>query len=1071
MSFFNSSNDDNNAFSAGWMLLSGGVTKIMLGAIALVFFPLMLMQVLPTSLWGSSKQDMRTTSEKVTDALKSPYRKATTINTDTNGSLADAFTENTLVSKIRTKFNCGKPYYDLFFNADENGNYVNGTSGNTEFVSGDTGNYVYVSDGASGDEEGTKACYIYISFSPGLDKVETDDEKDAEATIGEITYAYALATNEALRIYAADGNGNLGTVSPILRDDDALEKANSDKNINYAGYVNYATTLASWKNSTRGQQLTEELYSRPGYSDQQLGLTIEVNVSANNSTLYEDGLSNSNPNSGTVETKPLIGKCNAYGLFGHNNQDGTYYSASACFSDDNYKKVLDLAAENGFVLRYPQGAEDYTGHIAQYWTFRYVGTELASELYDKETGNTTSLEEYTGISGGSYETTERTDLKDSESYEAGTDGGTDVTEAAKSNEASGVYTTVVNNTHYLSEDYKPDDLVLCDTDFVIRSDACDAYLKWQKAVGTYTEETIEDDTTLTDEEKKKLEEFNNKENEESVFGTAKLQDVTDGEGNMAESIAWTDYGKEIISIAGKALKNDDEETTLKFIKESADDFFTTAINSTTKWETNIKSNSGTFTVWRSTKSCIDLYQDEILNGEGAAVSQDTDGACILWADYVGGTQVKRATPGAENTYVAQDTTGVVADVKIPVYYNFSSYRKDEIKDAIQGMVGMGRCDFTNEDSSSDCTDAEAKTLFWQQVAQSYSGAIASYGYDSIACDNDMNSETYGLCDVNSEYKLVTNILKGNPTNNPNGSGMGIIAELELSEEVLAWKDKVEEYAEKYGVSEYVNLILAVMMQESGGKVPDLMQASESKGLPVNTLTEEESIDAGISYLAANLSAAKVTDPTDLDAIKLALQGYNYGTGYITWALEKYGGYSKANAKEYACIQSPGSCKYGDKNYADNVLRYYGYSYGSFENLCQFDENIWLNLNPYAPGHIGQCTWFAWAWFYEIYGYDPGFRGDGQNCVNQLVAAHPDRFEKSDTPVAGAVYSVVGGTYGHVGIIVNVDGDTLTILDGNWDGQNNSWEYAKSSDWKMHTATLSVLKSRYPGSSIVFANPK
>ena len=30
-------------------------------------------------------------------------------------------------------------------------------------------------------------------------------------------------------------------------------------------------------------------------------------------------------------------------------------------------------------------------------------------------------------------------------------------------------------------------------------------------------------------------------------------------------------------------------------------------------------------------------------------------------------------------------------------------------------------------------------------------------------------------------------------------------------------------------------------------------------------------------------------------------------------------------------------------------------------------------NPYAPTFYGQCTWFAWGRFYEIYGYSPGDR--------------------------------------------------------------------------------------------------
>ena len=53
-------------------------------------------------------------------------------------------------------------------------------------------------------------------------------------------------------------------------------------------------------------------------------------------------------------------------------------------------------------------------------------------------------------------------------------------------------------------------------------------------------------------------------------------------------------------------------------------------------------------------------------------------------------------------------------------------------------------------------------------------------------------------------------------------------------------------------------------------------------------------------------------------------------------------------------------------------------------------------NPYdANGLWGQCTWFAWGRFYELYGYDPGFRGSGKDCAQQLYDAHSDEFELSD----------------------------------------------------------------------------
>ena len=60
--------------------------------------------------------------------------------------------------------------------------------------------------------------------------------------------------------------------------------------------------------------------------------------------------------------------------------------------------------------------------------------------------------------------------------------------------------------------------------------------------------------------------------------------------------------------------------------------------------------------------------------------------------------------------------------------------------------------------------------------------------------------------------------------------------LNLSAEVLKHQPTVEKYAKEYGISDYVNYLLAIMQVESGGTgTTDVMQASESLGLPLNSL--------------------------------------------------------------------------------------------------------------------------------------------------------------------------------------------------------------------------------------------
>ena len=53
--------------------------------------------------------------------------------------------------------------------------------------------------------------------------------------------------------------------------------------------------------------------------------------------------------------------------------------------------------------------------------------------------------------------------------------------------------------------------------------------------------------------------------------------------------------------------------------------------------------------------------------------------------------------------------------------------------------------------------------------------------------------------------------------------------LNLSEEVLKHQPTVEKYAKEYGISDYVNYLLAIMQVESGGTATDVMQSSESMG--------------------------------------------------------------------------------------------------------------------------------------------------------------------------------------------------------------------------------------------------
>ena len=152
----------------------------------------------------------------------------------------------------------------------------------------------------------------------------------------------------------------------------------------------------------------------------------------------------------------------------------------------------------------------------------------------------------------------------------------------------------------------------------------------------------------------------------------------------------------------------------------------------------------------------------------------------------------------------------------------------------------------------------------------------------------------------------------------------------LSDEVLAHEPMIRKYAEIHGVSEHVELIMAVMMQESAGRGLDPMQASESgynvrfPRIPNGITDIEYSIDVGIQTLASCFRKAEVEHPFDLERIKLGLQGYNFGSGYILWALERDGGYTPQNAIEYSYMMARqlGWASFGDINYVPNVFRFW-----------------------------------------------------------------------------------------------------------------------------------------------------
>lgn len=175
-----------------------------------------------------------------------------------------------------------------------------------------------------------------------------------------------------------------------------------------------------------------------------------------------------------------------------------------------------------------------------------------------------------------------------------------------------------------------------------------------------------------------------------------------------------------------------------------------------------------------------------------------------------------------------------------------------------------------------------------------------------------------------------------------GDSSYTITGMNLSAEVLAHQPTVEKYAKEYGISEYVSYLLAIMQVESGGTAVDVMQSSESLGLPPNTLGTEESIKQGCKYFASLLSSAE-SKGCDINAV---IQSYNYGGGYLDYVAgngkkhsfnlaenfsrEKSGGVKVTYTNPIAVARNGGwRYNYGNMFYVELVSQYL--------TVTQFDD--------------------------------------------------------------------------------------------------------------------------------------
>jgi len=160
----------------------------------------------------------------------------------------------------------------------------------------------------------------------------------------------------------------------------------------------------------------------------------------------------------------------------------------------------------------------------------------------------------------------------------------------------------------------------------------------------------------------------------------------------------------------------------------------------------------------------------------------------------------------------------------------------------------------------------------------------------------------------------------------------VLVEPFLTQKVKEYEPTIEKYAKEHEVEEHVDTLLAMVMQESGGRGDDPMQSSESLCGEIGCIdSPEESIEQGVKYFAKNLEVAE-------GDVRLAVQSYNFGTGFSKYVLEKdekfsqeiaiefsQDMYDKAEDKSvYTCLREEAkefdAC-YGDIYYSRDVMKY------------------------------------------------------------------------------------------------------------------------------------------------------
>ncbi|WP_163141377.1 lysozyme family protein [Bacillus sp. 22-7] len=170
----------------------------------------------------------------------------------------------------------------------------------------------------------------------------------------------------------------------------------------------------------------------------------------------------------------------------------------------------------------------------------------------------------------------------------------------------------------------------------------------------------------------------------------------------------------------------------------------------------------------------------------------------------------------------------------------------------------------------------------------------------------------------------------------------------VSKNVQNYTPLLEKELKEVNLEEYTLVLAAIMQQESKGKGGDPMQASESAGLPPNSIQDpEQSIKQGVKHFqkALNYGCQKNVD------FPAVIQAYNMGIGYIDFVAEQGGKHSEEIAKQFSLKQAEKNPEVYDCGGDKNNFRY-PYCYGDFTYTTKVTKNIEI-LTASGTGKKGE----------------------------------------------------------------------------------------------------------------------